>query len=81
MSTENEDNMKSLIVRFRRAVRTLNKIRSEAEKVYPQANYYLEEDNLHLMKGPSHDSSLNCEAQHENSIAMEYMPRSGGGGW
>ena len=41
--------------------------------------FYLADDTLHLMAGPSHDSSE--RAQYDNVRESLYIPGAGGGGW
>ena len=74
-----EEDTKALIRRFRRAIRTLNDIMEELRLEYPSACYYLANDCMHIMKGPSHDE--NERMQQGNSLESMYMPGAGGGDW
>ena len=76
-----EAEIKKLLARFRRSVKNLNDMMDELRLIYPNANFYLANDNLHVMKGPSHSEDLRCSPQHENSIAMANLHESGGGDW
>lgn len=77
---ENEVEFKVAHIReFQRCVRKLNAIMDEIHKYCPKANYYLANDNLNLMRGPSHSDD---GGQHqENVVASELLAGSGGGDW
>jgi len=66
--------------RFIKLVEGLNDLLEEVRKTEPQANYYLEEDSLHLMKGESHTSGRGV-AQRDNSVVSVLLSHSGGGAW
>ncbi len=70
---------KALKTRFEKACAELNAVLREARKTEPEANYYLQEDTLHLMKGESHDKQE--KPVHSNSVADVHIPHSGGGAW
>lgn len=69
----------ALMRRFRRACKELNAIVKEAQKVYPGANLYLAEDQLNLLRGPSHDARH--QACQENVLDSVWLPGAGGGDW
>ena len=70
-----------LVTRFRRAVKELNAVLEAARSgPYPNANYYVTDACLNLMKGDSHDMRT-MRPLKGNVIAMEDMPRTGGGDW
>jgi hypothetical protein len=71
---------KLLIMRFEYAVEELNSIMDELRKDYPKANYYLDDDNLNLMKGPSHEGH-SAKPKKERVICGLHLKHSGGGGW
>jgi hypothetical protein len=65
--------------RFEKLVRGLNELLVEIRKTHPEANYYLQEDTLHVMSGPSHDAR--DRAQQDCIMASIIVPNAGGGGW
>lgn len=68
--------------RFHRIVRELNRLRADVEAEGFDANWYMADDDLHLLDGPSHKSmGLREEAQGENSLVSERIVRASGGGW
>lgn len=68
--------------RFRRLVRELNKLREDVAAEGFDANWYMADDSLHLLDGPSHKSmGLREEAQRDNSLIAEHVHRASGGGW
>jgi hypothetical protein len=69
------------IKRFRNAIKALNKLMAEIKEKYPDANYYLQEDSMHLMIGKTHSDAPGEKAQRENSACAEWLPGSGGGAW
>jgi hypothetical protein len=66
--------------RFRALVRDLNALLADVRRDWPEANYYLQEDNLHILSGPSHEG-WDDRPQEHRSLADETLARSGGGGW
>ena len=58
---------------FKRACAALRKLAKEGFYLY------MEDDNLNLMDGPSHEG--NGVPQHDRVIATEHLPRAGGGAW
>lgn len=66
--------------RFRRLVTALNKLLEDVRRDYPEANYYLQEDNLHILSGPSHEGHRQTAQEHRELIS-ETLRHSGGGGW
>lgn len=78
---ETEHNIQEKHIRkFDWLCKSLNKLLEEVRQDEPLANYYLEEDSMHLMKGLSHTEN-GQRPLHENSVASIYMPYSGGGAW
>lgn len=67
------------IERFCKAVRSLNALLLEVKAQHPEANFYLQEDELHLLSGPSHDER--GRPRPERSLVSETLRNSGGGGW
>lgn len=68
--------------KFIKLVKGLNDLLAEVRKDIPEANYYLQEDELHLMSGPSHDNrGFKDIARPDRSLLSETLFYSGGGGW
>lgn len=65
--------------RFRRLVRELNKLREDVAAEGFDANWYLDDDTLNLMGGPTHDDR--SKPLQENVSISATLNRSGGGGW
>lgn len=68
----------------RKFVRTCNSLREilrDCKKIWPEAELYLNEDTLHLMKGQSHFDDRKMRAQQENSLWSETIHGIGGGAW
>lgn len=65
--------------RFLRAVSALNRLLDEVKQDCPEANYYLQENVLILLSGPSHDERERAHPEREISSATLYF--SSGGGW
>lgn len=65
--------------RFVAICEELNDLLREIRVKSPEANYYLAEDSLHLMKGESH--SLGGKPIHANSVESVRIAHSGGGDW
>jgi hypothetical protein len=73
---------KKHITRFRELAQELNGLMLEILEYCPTAELYAEDSwNLNLMKGPSHDDSINSRAQQQNVVAHEYVRTLSGGGW
>ena len=70
---------KAHIARFKKACAELNAVLTEVRRTNPEANYYLAEDSLHLMKGESHD--MEGRAQMFHSVESVRIRHSGGGAW
>lgn len=66
--------------RFRRLVRELNKLREDVAAEGFDANWYLDDDTLNLMGGPTHTENGQMPLQ-ENVLISATLVRSGGGGW
>lgn len=70
---------------FKKHITALNKLLTQVRRVFPDANYYLEEDNMHLMLGASHEECRNenpmeSRRQHRSTGSVT-LSHSGGGGW
>jgi|WetSurMetagenome_2_1015567.scaffolds.fasta_scaffold884152_2 hypothetical protein len=73
------------IKRFTALIGDLNTLIAQIRKYCPEANYYLQEDTMCLMTGPSHDDarlqgSLGG-ACTDRVVAMVRMPHADGGAW
>lgn len=70
-------------IRFAEHVRQLNELLMEIREKHPGANYYLANDSLHLLSGPSHDDVAGgvCRARQDRSMAVVTLRGSGGGDW
>jgi hypothetical protein len=66
--------------KFTKLVEGLNDLLDEVRKTEPTANYYLEEDTFHLMKGESH-TGTGGDARRDNSSISVHLWHSGGGAW
>lgn len=67
--------------RFRTLVRGLNALLVDVRSDWPEANYYLQEDSLHILSGPSHEGGARAVAQEHRELISETLRHSGGGGW
>lgn len=65
--------------RFDRITRQLEDLLTEVREYEPEANYYLANDTLNLMIGPSHDDREH--ALHENVALSRTIPGIDGGDW
>jgi len=75
---ETEDIRADHIARFKRYAKQLNKLMDEMREYNPHANFYLANDVLHLMRGPSHTGH---ETHNEHSVASVIMTGADGGDW
>lgn len=66
--------------RFKRLVRELNRLREDVERDGFDANWYLDDDTLNLMDGPSHSETGQVPLR-ENVLIGARVVRAGGGGW
>lgn len=73
---------------FINATRKLRKIIQDVRETYPDAQYYLNDDQFHLMLGESHtnkrfDDAVQAEANHSlvAVTSLELIGLIGGGGW
>lgn len=66
--------------RFKRLIEGLDALLSDVRKEYPAARYYLANDALHVLSGPSHDDP-GSHARQDRSLAVVTLRRSGGGDW
>ena len=76
-----------LLPKFQRAVKSLAAVITEVRKTYPDAQYYVEEDTVHLMLGLSHgDGEVEQRRSRGNfkliaTSSGELIGKIGGGGW
>ena len=71
----------SLIRRFTRTMKTLEKLMGDFREVCPEGNLYLEDaGNFCLMAGPSHRGHGE-QPQQQNVVTTYTISRCGGGGW
>jgi hypothetical protein len=77
------DPTKRQVARFRRLCHGLLELIQEIQRDNPAASYYLADDNLHLMKGPSHGEDDGCtgtRARQDNSVEEAWLGHGAGGG-
>lgn len=73
--------------RFQRALTTLEKIVDEVREVYPDANYYVNDDQVTLVLGHAHSSrsgvqpTSNLELVADCARNGKLIGKIGGGGW
>ena len=67
--------------RFEKIVSNLNKLIREVQKTFPDANYYLANDTLNLMLGPSHASGCNQMPNSEFVAVYAHIDCASGGDW
>lgn len=67
--------------KFRSLIRGLNKIMQEVNRTFPDANYYLANDSMHLMLGSSHSLGRGETSQQQRVAETELLRGSGGGDW
>jgi hypothetical protein len=65
---------------FKRHAKALATLIIRIRTYSPEANLYLDDDNLNLMKGPSHSDS-GYRPLYENSVESINIPHASGGGW
>lgn len=65
--------------KFMRLCAGLNKLMDDIHDYCPDAEYYLANDNFHLLKGPSH-TGLGL-AHRENSVVCRLIRTASGGDW
>ncbi|MFA5071089.1 MAG: hypothetical protein WC511_01810 [Candidatus Pacearchaeota archaeon] len=74
------DKEKKILRQIEKHIAGLNKAMEELRKIYPKANYYLEDsDNFNVMIGDTHDEK--DKPLHENVLKLFFLHYSGGGGW
>lgn len=66
------------IAAFRRHVDGLNRLIEQVRKRIPDAQYYLESEDLHLMSGPSHEDG---EGRQDRILYTVRLEHSDGGAW
>jgi len=68
---------------FKKHIAALNKLLKQVRRVFPDANYYLDDDNMNLMLGESHDETrsggVESRRMHRSACSM-WLTNSGGGG-
>lgn len=64
---------------FVKAANRLNAIMERIREYNSQANYYLANDTLNLMKGPSHDDKT--DPLRDNVVESVRIKSVGGGDW
>lgn len=69
--------------RLNRAAKLLNKILADAQKEYPEAEWYVagSSNNLHLLSGPSHDGRSGQRPRQDRVIATAQVVTIDGGDW
>lgn len=67
------------VKKFLRLAKGLDTLMKQIWEYHPEANIYLQEDSLILMKGPTHDDAE--DPLFENVVAQQWVRGSGGGGW
>jgi len=67
--------------RFRKACSELNAVMRRIQEYEPDANYYLQEDRLLLLVGPSHDDYRDGSPLRENEVDGVRLVGSSGGAW
>lgn len=67
--------------RMDKAIMELNILLSEVKEEYPNAEWYLNEDTLHLLTDKSHDMGNGDKPMRDRSIAHGLIIDSSGGGW
>jgi len=76
--------LKNLKRRFNRNVTALNQIIKELKEIYPEANYYLSNDCLNVMSGPSHDDLQGrkgtFQRERQDRVLWDRTLKSSGGG-
>jgi len=79
ITEDQEIKMTSLIKRFDRNCHALKATLKEVVKIYPDANLYLANDMLNLMKGPAQTGG--GDSHPENVITSNLIPGMDGGDW
>lgn len=69
--------------RFERALRDLNKLIAEVREYVPEANYYLQDNSMHILSGEPHDGMGTSRevARVDRSMASEVLHHGSGGAW
>jgi len=67
--------------RMDKAIMERNLILAEVGDEYPNAEWYLNEDMLHLLTDKSHDMGNGDKAMQDRSIAHGLIINASGGGW
>ena len=66
--------------RMDEAIMELNLILIDVQEEYPNAEWYLNEDMLHLLTDKSHDMRNGDKAMQNRSIANSFIINASGGG-
>lgn len=69
----------TLQFKLKRQVDALNELMDDVRETYPNAEYYLSNDTLNLMSGPSHDGE--GKPRRDRILAAVTLIGSGGGDW
>ena len=73
---------KRIFKKIDNAAKSLNKALEDAKKIWPDAQYYLEDTaNFLLMSGSSHDESNGEKARQDRILHHTYIYDASGGGW
>lgn len=67
--------------RFLKAIEELNAVIEEVRLYQPEANYYVEGSEVHLMIGPSHTEDRHVTAQPHNSALSKMLRHADCGAW
>lgn len=76
MNNKSEKAAKSI----RRSVANINKQLEIVAEEYPDANFYVAMDDLHLMKGSPHDS-LEGQGNYDNILDTYFLNKCDCGDW
>lgn len=66
--------------RFLRLVSAMNKLITDVQEEYPEAQYYLANDCLYILSGDSHEGSA-AVPQRDRELVSKTLVTSGGGDW
>lgn len=93
LATENDDALEllkdvnvNIPKRFNKIVKSLSALIEEVRVMYPDANYYVNDDQVCLMLGHSHSEKPGEFQPHSNTglmavTSLDLIGRIGGGGW
>lgn len=66
---------------FRHRVEQLNEWLERIRVKHPAANFYLANDTLNVLSGPSHDDAATPRPRQDRVMASARLKHSGGGDW